>query len=118
MLAASATASASQFEFEACGADMRIRYDDLSSVIWLDIYNTGQGKWDWTVNREVDTYVLNTQTPEQFLGDFLVQVETKINSYCEANGGGEVPTDFVGLLKHMIINNLEYDASSQSVVIK
>lgn len=111
------TASATQFEFEACGADMRIRYDDLSSVLWLDIYNTGQGNWDWTVNREVDSIIKNIETPEQFLQTFLDQVATKLESYCAANGGGEIPTDWIGQLKYMISNSLEYDANSNSIII-
>lgn len=118
MLAASATASASQFTFEACNTDMRIRFDDIAETIWLDIYNDGTGQWDWTVNRIASTLVVNTQTPEQFMQDFLDDVEVKLNSYCEANGGGEIPTDFMGLVKYHVKNSLVYNEESNSVTFK
>ena len=111
------SASASQFEFEACDTDMRIRFDDLSEVLWLDIYNTGQAKWDWTVNRGVDSIIKNTETPEQFLQNFLDLVEAKLETYCAENGGGSIPTDWIGQLRYMIENNIEYDATSNSVII-
>ncbi len=94
---------------------MRIRYDDLSEVLWLDIYDTGQGEWVWTVNRAIDTYVITTQTPEQFLGDFLTQVNTKLETYCADSGGGELPDDFIGRLEYYIKNNLSYDSTSNTV---
>ena len=112
------TASATQFEFNACNTDMRIRFDELSDVLWLDIYNTGQGKWDWTVNREADSIIKNIETPEQFLQSFLNLANNKISDYCSTNGGGQIPTDWVGQLEYMIVNGLEYDSTSNSVITK
>ena len=118
LLLLTSSVSASEFNFDACSEKWRIRHDTFQEILWLDKYDTNSGTYKGSVNRAYDSIVKSNTLPEQFLGDFVAQVNTKLAATCEANGGGEVPTEWAALLSYLIGNKVAYDESTEEIYIK
>lgn len=115
--------SSNTFEFSAKGYNFKISFDELSDLVILSVYDSGQNKWKWINVKDTDQLERDCNNEalggdctyiNSFLDDFY-RTSSEILNRDYGDGAVIVPDNWKDGLHNAIANRTVFDESTLTI---